>query len=330
MDSLAFAKSRESNWARLDQLAKYRNLSGAQADEFYQLYQRTTADLAYLRANAPDPDLILRVSATLGRARSKLTTRHSSILSAIKTFFFSTLPYAFYRIRWWSLAVTISCITVFSAVLLIYSCNPGLVESLGTKDQLDYYAKVAFEQYYSEHPHSDFTIMVWTNNAWIALQCVASGVTGIIPLYVLWSNSVAVGQAGAILSSRDLLSEFFQLILPHGQLELFAIFIAGAAGLRLFWAWVKPQNMPRTQALAAEGRHTALVGIGLIFVLLISGMIEGFVTPSALPWPVKIAIGTAALLAVIFWFSYFGRKVAQRNLEQQETNAEIGWTVEYV
>ncbi|XCB29533.1 stage II sporulation protein M [Arcanobacterium hippocoleae] len=119
--------------------------------------------------------------------------------------------------------------------------NPNLIAALGSPEQLDHYAKVAFEAYYSEYTHADFTVLVWTNNAWIALQCVASGVTGIFPLYVLWSNSVSVGQAAAVLSSRDMLGEFFQLIGPHGQLELFAIFIAGAAGMRLFWAWVRPK-----------------------------------------------------------------------------------------
>lgn len=329
MDSIAFAKSRQANWERLEKLAKRRSLRGAEADEFYQLYQRTATDLAYLRANAPDPDLVLRLSAILGRARSKLTTKHNSVFSALKSFFFITLPYAFYRIRWWSAAVSALCIIAFTAVLLTYILNPSLIETLGPKEQLDYYAQVAFEQYYSEYAHSDFTVMVWTNNAWIALQCVASGITGIFPLVVLWNNSLAVAQAGAILESRNLLSEFFQLILPHGQLELFAIFIAGAAGLRLFWAWVRPQKMPRTRALAEEGRHTVMVGIGLIFLLLISGIIEGFVTPSGLPWAVKIGIGTGALLAVIFWFTYFGRKAAQRTSEQQENLAEIGWTVEY-
>ncbi|WP_353066179.1 hypothetical protein [Arcanobacterium hippocoleae] len=87
--------------------------------------------------------------------------------------------------------------------------------------------------------------------------------------------------------------------------------------------------MPRTQALAEEGRNTVMVGIGLVFVLLLSGVIEGFVTPSALLWPVKIIIGTLALLAVIFWFLYFGRKAARISESKQESVSAIGWTTEY-
>ncbi|WP_353066181.1 stage II sporulation protein M [Arcanobacterium hippocoleae] len=223
-------------------------LSGAEADEFFQLYQRTAADLAFLRANAPDPELIMHLSAILGRARSKLTAQQTSVFGALQKLFFVTLPYAFYRIRWWIFTTTLCCIMLFAIVLLTYLLNPQLIENLAPKDQLDYYAKVGFEAYYSAHPNSDFTLIVWTNNAWIALQCIASGVTGIYPLYVLWANTISVGQAGAVLASRDLLSEFFQLILPHGQLELFAIFIAGAAGLRLFGHGYAPEHAPHAGA----------------------------------------------------------------------------------
>ncbi|XCB29532.1 hypothetical protein RQN30_10025 [Arcanobacterium hippocoleae] len=87
--------------------------------------------------------------------------------------------------------------------------------------------------------------------------------------------------------------------------------------------------MPRTRALAAEGKYTALVGIGLVFILLISGLIEGFITPANLPWPGKIFIGTLAFAAVVFWFMYFGRKAAKQESSLRETVSEIGWTVEY-
>ena len=41
------------------------------------------------------------------------------------------------------------------------------------------------------------------------------------------------------------------------------------------------------------------VALGLVGVLAVSGVIEGFVTGSALPWLVKIVIGAVALAA--FW-----------------------------
>ena len=43
---------------------------------------------------------------------------------------------------------------------------------------------------------------------------------------------------------------FFGLIMPHGLLELTAVFVAAGVGLRLFWAWVAPGDRTRSQSLA--------------------------------------------------------------------------------
>ncbi len=329
MDALAFANSRKSQWQRLEQLAKQRTLNGVESDEFYQLYQRVASDLAFVRTNAPDPEVVLRLSAILGLARAKLTTPSLSFSTLLSRFFLLTLPYAMYRIRWWTAAVSGICIALAGLVLFSYMLNPELLAGLGSERELDQYANQAFAAYYHEHTNANFAGIVWTNNAWIALQTVAGGFTGIWPIYVLGANSVMVGQAAAIMESRDVLSLFFQLILPHGFLELCAIFVGGAAGLRLFWAWVVPCNKPRVAALADEGRNTVLVGIGLIFVLFVSGLVEGFVTPSALWWQWKILIGLLVFLAYWGWVLYFGTK-ASRDLHLKDPLVtETGWQIKY-
>ena len=84
---------------------------------------------------------------------------------------------------------------------------------------------------------------------------------------------------------------FFGLILPHGLLELTAVFVAAGAGLRLFWSWIEPGPRTRAQAIAHEGRTAVAVALGLAVVLLVSGVIEAFVTPSRLPTWARLAIG---------------------------------------
>jgi uncharacterized membrane protein SpoIIM required for sporulation len=120
-----------------------------------------------------------------------------------------------------------------------------------------------------------------------------------MPVYVAVTNAVNVGAAGGMMAAHGHLGIFLQLIAPHGVLELTAIFVAVAAGLRLFWTWIDPGARTRTRALAAEGRALFTVALGLVGVLAVSGVIEGFVTGSTLPWGVKIAIGLIALTA--FW-----------------------------
>ncbi|MCL2850458.1 MAG: stage II sporulation protein M, partial [Micrococcales bacterium] len=106
------------------------------------------------------------------------------------------------------------------------------------------------------------------------------------------------------------LAMFFQLILPHGLLELTAVFVAGAAGLRIFWAWLAPGPRPRGQALAAAGRSLFTTVLGLVVVLAVSGLIEGFVTGSSLPWWTKVAIGAVALAGFWTYVLTLGRRAA--------------------
>ena len=92
---------------------------------------------------------------------------------------------------------------------------------------------------------------------------------------------------------------FLGLLTPHGLLELTAVFLAAAAGMRLGWSVVSPGDRPRGQVLAEQGRAVVSVAVGLFVVLLVSGLIEALVTPSGLPTFVRIAIGVAAEVAFL-------------------------------
>src|ERR1700753_3229999 len=83
-------------------------------------------------------------------------------------------------------------------------------------------------------------------------------------------------------------------VIPHGLLELTAIFLAAAVGMRLGWSVIAPGDRPRGQVLAEQGRAVISAAVGLAAVLLVSGAIEAFVTPSPLPTFVRIGIGMLA------------------------------------
>lgn len=308
VDVDALTALRSAQWDRLESLVKKRSLSGAEGDELVALYQQTAADLSALQARAPEPVLVERLSTLLTRARGVTTGSREVSLGAITRFFLISLPAAFYRVRWWTVWVMVGFIalSVFYG-MWVYS-SPGGLDSLASPIQRQNYANEAFESYYSDLSAPDFTQVVWVNNAYIAAQTVASGITGIFPIYVIAQNAIAIGGAGAMMAEADKLDLFFYLILPHGQLELTAIFVAGGAGLKIFWAWVAPGALPRGQALAREGRALITVAIGLVFVLGLSGIVEGFVPRSSLPVAIKLAIGSLALAAYWVYTIVLGRR----------------------
>ena len=297
MDLDAYESAHAGAWARLDQLSRRRRVTGAEADELVRLYQAAATDLSVIRSAAPDPETVTRLSQLLARGRSAIAGAHEPSWRDVTTFVAVSLPAALYRIRWWTVAVALGFVVLAVTAGVWVATQPEALASMGTPAELQDYVDNAFAQYYD--PGAGFAAMVWTNNAWLTAVCIATGITGIAPLYFQVSNAIGVGSAGGVMAAHGQLDVFLQLIAPHGLLELTAVFVAGAAGLRLFWTWVDPGPRPRGRALAEEGRSLFTVVIGLVGVLAVSGLIEGFVTGSGLPWAVKITIGVIAVTA--FW-----------------------------
>jgi uncharacterized membrane protein SpoIIM required for sporulation len=166
--------------------------------------------------------------------------------------------------------------------------------------------------YYSENPAGSFALQVWVNNSWVAAQCIGFAILLGIPIpYVLFQNAANLGVIGGLMFDAGKADIFLGLLAPHGLLELTAVFLAGAAGMRLGWSVVSPGNRPRGQVLAEQGRAVVAVAVGLVGVLLVSGLIEAMVTPSPLPTFIRIGIGVAAEIAFLTYIVHFGRKAAR-------------------
>ncbi len=311
MDLDAYSAAHRADWDRLARLGRQRQFSGAEADELIDSYQSGASQLSAIKTTAGQSVQGDRLSLWLSRARLRFTGASANVLSQLPRFFAAQLPAALYRIRWLCLAVTAAS----ALIALLYAWwaieNPAVLTTLGSTAELAKYAKEDFVNYYSENPGTSFTGFVWTNNAWLAAQCIAFGIVGVYAPYLLFTNAQSLGLTAAIMAEFDRLDVFFLYIAPHGQLELYSIFVAGATGMRIFWAWIAPGARTRTQSLAQEGRAFFTIVVGLILALLVSGVIEGFVTRQDWPWPVKIGIGTVALAGFLVYQWGVGRRAAR-------------------
>ncbi|SDQ73857.1 Uncharacterized membrane protein SpoIIM, required for sporulation [Curtobacterium sp. UNCCL20] len=303
MDLDAYTDVHRERWQELDRLARSRHASGADVDRLVSDYQQAATDLARIRGAAPRTAVGDRLSLTLFRARLRFTGTPVDPLTAVTSFFVVQLPAALYRIRWLAIWVTLATAAVAAIVAVWISTTPGAIVTFGTPESLRQYATQDFQDYYSDHGLGAFTTQVWTNNAYIAATMVAFGITGLWVPFSIGQNAVSLGVSAAIMHSEGRLGDFFLYITPHGQLELYSVFLAAAAGLMIFWSWVAPGARTRGQALAEDGRALITIAVGLTLTLLLSGIIEGTVTRQDWPWPVKIGIGTVALVAVL-WYQW--------------------------
>ncbi|MDR1633758.1 MAG: stage II sporulation protein M [Bifidobacteriaceae bacterium] len=311
MDIEAFVAERAPAWERLGALAAKRLPTGAEADELAWLYERVATDLSQLRSEAPDPALVSQLSAWLAAARARILGAHDTSTGALRRFVELTMPQALYRVRWWALVCTAVCLATALVCGFWVVSHPSALAVLGTAEERQAYVDSAFADYYSEYAHSSFAAYVWTNNARVSALCLAGGITGFFPALMLFENSVQLGATGGMMTSYGAGDVFFSLILPHGLLELTCVFVSGAVGLRLFWAWVAPGPRTRAQSLAREGKAAAAAVVALSVALGVSGLVEGFITPSDLPSPLKITIGALALAAFLVYMVGVGRRATR-------------------
>lgn len=324
MDLDAYTAARSADWEELSRLAAKRRLDGAETDRLIDLYQSSAADLSAIQTSAGSTAVGDRLSLTLSSARLRFTGAGANLFAQLPRFFVLQLPAALYRLRWIVLAVALATIVIATLYALWITGNPDVLRNLGDDANLRQYAEHEFIDYYSNNPASSFAGQVWTNNAWIAAQCIAFGITGVYVPYVLIQNAVGVGTAAGVMFAYGRGDVMFSYILPHGLLELTSVFVAAAAGLRIFWAWIAPGARTRGQALAEDGRALFTVAVGCAITLFVSGLIEGFVTPSALPVWAKIGIGALALAAFLAYMLVLGRRAVRAGETGDLTEYEAG------
>jgi uncharacterized membrane protein SpoIIM required for sporulation len=318
VDIDAFVASRAPMWARLEHLVKRarrpRRLSDAEIDELVDLYQRSATDLSVVRTSSPDQGVVDRLSSLVADARSVVAGAHNPSWRDLARFLTVTFPAAVYRLRWWWIAVALATLGVASAFAAWIVSDPEVHAAVIREADIDVQQLVErdFENYYSEHPASSFAFRVWTNNVWVSAMAISTGIVlGLPTLYVLYANAMNVGVIGGLMIAGGAGDVFFGLIIPHGLIELTAVFIAGGAGLKLGWTLIDPGSRSRADALAQEGRAVISVAMGLVVVLMVAGIIEAFVTPSPLPTWARIAIGVVVEILFLFAMYRLGRRAVR-------------------
>ena len=328
MDVDAYVIAHQAEWDRLAVLVRQRRrLSGAEADELVTLYQRASTHLSQLRAGAgSDPARVARLATLVARARSAVTGAHVPSWRTVARFAARDFPAAVYRARWWWLGAAAGSLVVAVATGWWIARSPGVQGALLPPAQAKALVQQQFKGYYTANPAASFAAQVWTNNVWVAAQALIFGILlGIPTVFVLLENAVNVGVDGGYLFAHGKGALFFSLILPHGMLELSAVFLAAAAGLRLGWTVIDPGDRRRGQALAQEGRAMVTITLGLIVVLGVSGIIEAFVTPSSLPTWARITVGAVALAAFLGYALGLGRRAVAAGLtgDMEEAPDEV-------
>jgi uncharacterized membrane protein SpoIIM required for sporulation len=318
-------------WDRLDELSSragrgLRRLTPAEVDELIEKYQRVSSHLSHARVAYDDPALTARLTRLVSQANGVIYATRTRTLRAISDFFAWRFPAAVWQSGRF---VAISAALLLVPALAIgtwLSTSDEALEASAPEALREAYLEEDFEDYYSSEPATQFATEVTVNNIQVAITAFATGVLLCLPaVFLLILNGANIGLAGGLFAEAGELGKFLGLVLPHGLLELTAVVIAGAAGLRLGWAVIAPGDRSRGQALGDEARRAGVIALGLVLAFLVAGIIEGFVTGRGVPTALRVGIGVAAETVFVTWVVVQGRAATARGVTGALGELDQGW-----
>ncbi|SDS96737.1 stage II sporulation protein M [Actinoplanes derwentensis] len=313
MDLDAYVAEHGGEWRRLEVLVSRRRLKPGEADELVLLYQRAATHLSIVRSRTPDAVVLADLSRLVLAGRAAITRGNRMSWRPAADFFVVRLPAALYLTRgWWLTVMVVMVAAVWGLIAYVLDHPSVLTDYYGGRPEeaslID-----DFVNYYSEYRAGTFFGRVWVNNAMLAAQCLASGVLILPVFYLLGANLISIGMVGAAMFDAGAGDIYLTYLAPHGFLELTAIFIGGGVGLRIGWSWIAPGPLlTRRESLVHWARHGMVVAVGLVFVLLVAGILEAWVTPSPLPPLVRVGIGAGLWLLFLVYALLWGARAARR------------------
>lgn len=314
--SQRFRSEREADWRRLEALLgrlESRRPSALPTAELLAvpvLYRSTLSALSVARATSLDQGLIEYLESLAARAYFFVYGNRASLPQKLARFFALGWPQAVQGL--WRQTL-LAALIMLAGVVVGYGLTAGdpdwyAVFSPGdgargpgasTSDLRDII-------YHSggKDGLSVFATYLFTHNAQISLFAFALGFAFCIPTAMLVAyNGCTIGALLWLYFNRGLGFELVGWLLIHGVTELFAVCLAGAAGFRIGWAVAFPGEADRLEAAAEAGRQAATAMAGVVLMLIVAGLLEGFgrqlITNDWARY--AIAAGTAILWGLYFY-----------------------------
>lgn len=310
-----FIKSKSAIWRDLEALSTIVNKKGikslhsSEIKRFLYLFRQSSHHLAYARVHYPQ-------SSTTGYLNSLIAKSHNQVYAIRKIspdilvkYFTYEFPKLLMEFKWYIMS---SFILFFMGViisLLLVLINPENAPIFLPQNLVEGIKAGATSKEQWNHPLMSSYIMI--NNITVSLNAFVLGITlGIGTIYVLFINGVMLGALTALIYLYGSPLNYWSLILPHGVIELAAIFISGGAGLIIAKHMLIPGLYSRKDSIINGAKKAVSLVAGIAVMLVIAGIIEGFFTPRDISEYVKLTFAaiTAIILVLYFSIPYYTKK----------------------
>jgi uncharacterized membrane protein SpoIIM required for sporulation len=145
---------------------------------------------------------------------------------------------------------------------------------------------------------------IMSNNILVSFTAFAGGIlAGIGTVYMMVFNGLMIGTIAVACHRAGLSVSLWSFVAPHGALELPAIFMAGGAGLLMAKGLLAPGFLSRRDSLTEATAVAVRLVLGVIPLLIVAGVIEGFISPTDIPVSMKFALGASMFVLLAGYVS---------------------------
>ncbi len=311
-----FRAAHEADWERLERLVSrmekgsIRALSDDDILALPLLYRTTLSSLAVARDTSLDRGLIVYLEQLSTRAYFQIYGVQTSAWRQLGHFFARGWPEAVQSL--WRETLVCAFLMLASAVVafLLIRSDPswfyGIIpESLAGGRDPSASAEALRKTLYDRQNDmlATFATYLFTHNSQVAIFAFALGFAFAVPtILLILYNGLMLGAFFAVFAAKGLAFNLGGWLAIHGTTELFAIAIAGAAGLRIGMAIAFPGRISRTESAVRAGRSAGVAMAGTVLMLAVAGLLEGIGRQTIVDDFTRYAIGTAMLAG---WLTYF-------------------------
>ncbi|MBK6770130.1 MAG: stage II sporulation protein M [Ardenticatenales bacterium] len=312
-----FTARRQADWLALEDLIgradrRLGALGPADIDRLGALYRRATADLALVRRDQPDSPLAMYLNGLVARAHARVYRSAPLSRQAVVDFYRHGFPRLYRRILPFTAAAfllfAIPAVVAFvlsrrdtDVLLLLF--GDGMMPLIQQVERGEMWTEI------TPAMRSAAASGILTNNISVTFKAFGGGILlGLLTVWVMVQNGLLIGGIFGLLDHHGMAPRLLDFIAGHGPVELSVIFAAGGAGLFMGDAILRPGLRRRVDALADRARDAALLVLGSAPLLVGAGLIEGFVSPSALPTWIKAVVGLGTGAALHTYWLVAGRQ----------------------
>ena len=310
-----FRAAREGDWQRLETIVtamekgRLRRLSDADVLDLPVLYRTVASSLSVARETSLDAATLAYLESLVQRAWFLVYGPRTGFGGWLRGFFGGGWSRSVRAIRA-DILIALALMVAGACVgWLLVAHDPQWYAALvsGETERVPGASRAALQATLFGHDKDGafaaFAAYLFGHNAQISLLCYALGFAlGVPTLLLLVQNTGNLGAMLWLFHGQGLLFDFVGWLSIHGTTELFAILLAGAAGIHVGRAMAFPGDASVLDALGAAGRRTAPVVLGVVLMLVVAGMLEGFARQLIQSTPARLGVGGGML---VFWLNYF-------------------------